>query len=236
MAKSPNTNPGHRRGGAELWLLANHDFRQPAQTLAFLADQLTLSTNKADRLAIGASMALTGAALDAMIDAMTLVARYDTNRQRAAPVRTTLSEVLGPLIDELALVATNQGRRLDVAGLDLVIKADPDLLHAMTKGLVIYAIKFSDEGDIVVRGRSRRADVALDVSYAGPDPERALREKAFVELPPARSATTVPLIGYGPALVARLAEHAGIVLEPGFDARDRRRLSLLIPKTKKKRD
>ncbi len=234
MAKSQNTSPGDLRGGADLWLLANHDFRQPAQTLAFLADQLAISTNKSERQALGASIALMGFSLDAMIDGMTLVARFDSKRQRAAAIRTTLSAVLGSLVDEMTSVATERGRRLDVAGLDLVIDADPDLLCALTKGLVIYAIKFSDGGDIVVRGRSRRVDVALDVSYSGPDPDRALREKAFVELPPVRSVPTVPVIGFGPALVARLAQHAEIVVEPGFDDHDRRRLSLLIPKAKKK--
>lgn len=233
MAKTNHTSPSHRRGGADLWLLANHDFRQPGQTLAFLAEQLMTSKSKPERQELGASIALMGVALDAMVDGMTLVARLEAELQHAITSRTTLGAVIGPVVDELGSIVTTQGRRLDVSGLDFAIEADADLLRALAKGLLIYAIKFSDGGDIFVKGRTRRAAIAFDICYAGPDPDRALREKAFVELPPSPRAPGVAIIGFGPALGARLAAHTGLILEPGIECDGRRRLTVLIPKPKR---
>ena len=94
MPKYSDTIPSHRQRGADLWLLAKHDFRQPGQTLAFLAEQLMASKTKPERRDLGASIALMAAALDAMVDGMTLVARLEAELQHAAASRMGRSRML----------------------------------------------------------------------------------------------------------------------------------------------
>jgi K+-sensing histidine kinase KdpD len=230
MAGAPVGDEGNTAARGDLWLLANHDFRQPAQTLAFLAAGLAGRASRVERQEQAAGIALMAASLEAMVDMMTLIARYDNGHLTADPVRLALAELLGPLTDRMSSLARQNGRRLEVGGLDATVQADAELVHRIATGMLIYAIKHADKPEIAVRVRTRRAHVALEVCYFGPDPEKALGRMAFVELAPMRTAPGVPVIGLGPALAARLAMHAGLDLEPGVEPSGGRHLALLMPK------
>lgn len=234
MARAPAVEEPMKPVRGDLWLLANHDFRQPAQTLAFLAASLAGGASRAERMEQAASIALMASSLEAMVDAMTMMARYDSGLAKVEAVRVSLADTIGPLIDRMASVASQNGRRLTAAGLDVAAEVDADLLLKIATGMMLYSIKHADKPDIVVRVRTRKAHVGLEVRYGGPDPQNALSRMAFVELPPVRSAPGVPVIGLGPALAARLAAHAGLDLEPGLEPGGGRILALLIPKARRK--
>jgi hypothetical protein len=169
-----------------------------------------------------------------MVDGLTLVSKYVGGALRADPTTFSLESVLGPLADEAAMIAVRSARRLEVAGLDVRVEADPDIVRRIAHGVLLYVVKHAEGSDITLRVRSRRTHVALEVRYVGPDPAKALSRMAFVELQPTLAAPGVPVIGLGPALGARLATAAGLELEPGLDASTGRILALIMPKGRRK--
>ena len=230
MAKSTKSAARFTADRTDLWLLVNHDFRQPSQTISLLAASLANATTDAARRTLADRIGLMSAELEAMSEAMDLISNLDTGLQSAIATRGSLSAMLSETMADLAPIALNCGRQLDAGDCDHGVVVDPVLLRRIVHGMVLGAIKLSRSRDIVVRCRETTTRIAFDVTYLGTDPNTAVLRRAFVELPPLPSAPTRPILGLGLALVTRLADHARVTLVTSQDGEARHCLSLRIRK------
>ena len=198
----------------ELWLLARHDFRQPAQSLEWLAQGLAGARSDEERQRATMLIGQVAATLQEMVAGMSLVAKLEAGETQVAGV-APLGPIVGAAVDALSAIATQRRLRLVVGQVSGVATVSAALVAAIVRGMLLYAMKHAVDGDIAVGTDATAGDVALHVTFPGTHHAKALLEGAFVDIPPL-TANGRPFDGLGPALAARVAEGLGGGL--GLDA------------------
>ena len=159
---------------------------------------------------------------------MTIVARLDTGESRPAAQPFELAEAIVAAQSGLGL-PTEPGRgRIVTRGVAGTVLADAASTAAVLRGVLIYAAKFCEHGDIEVTAEEGDGRIVLALTFAGQHGETALADMAFVELPPAENPGARPRVGLGPALIARVVGHMGgdLALDEAGDGRARVALTL----------
>ena len=205
--------PARRR--PDLWLLARHDFHQPAQSLDWLAHGLAGACSDEERHRATALIAQVAATLQQMVAGMTLVAKLEANLEAKfeagepqTPATVSLSAIVDAAIEEVAGLAAH--RRLSVTVRRVAAQAvgAEALVSPIVRGMLLYALKHALDGEISVGADTSAQTVALHVTFRGIHQATALMEAAFVDIPPI-GANGKPFVGLGPALMARVAEGIG---------------------------
>ena len=236
------SKPRHKRsraGRPDLWSLARHDFRQPAQSLELLASTIARASDAATRGDCAIKIRQIAASLREMSEGLTLISRVEAGELPAIPASLRLAGVL-----ESACRGFENGAldiAADVAG--LTVLADPALFSAAVGGMVCYAAKYADNGPVVISVRSPKSGLAktdltksdltktsltIDVAFGGTHPRTAATTLAFIELePPDRHA--MPSLGLGPALLRRLAGAVGWQFDLSSSESGMALISLSVP-------
>lgn len=199
-----------------------HDLRQPMHSISLLSGALRgPSEAQTETLGqIGASVQ----AMDDMLEALLQVSRLDDG---ALPLQCAPLAV-APLFERLALQfaapAAAKGLALNVRPGHVRIRSDAYQLQRMLANLVANAIRYTPQGQVTLRCRTRNNLAWLQVWDSGPGIAREDRERIFgefVQLAPVRPSGTEGL-GLGLAIVHKLAQrlHHPVVLRsrPGRGA------------------
>ena len=163
---------------------ASHDLRQPLQTLALVRGMLTkkIKENKTVE-----ALALVGR-LDDMSDAMTgmLNTLLDINQIEAGTVRAevvefSVNELLDRLRNDFTYLATEQNVTLRVVPCSLTVRSDPRLLEQMIRNLLSNALKYTNEGTVLLGCRRHANSLSIEVWDTGIGIPAKELEAIFVE-------------------------------------------------------
>jgi two-component system CheB/CheR fusion protein len=149
---------------------ASHDLRQPLQTLSLVRGMLArkIKENKTAE-----ALALVGR-LDDMLDAMTgmLDTLLDINQIEAGIVRAEtvtfpINDLLNRLHNDFAYHATEQNIALHVVPCSLMVRSDPRLLEQMVRNLLSNALKYTNEGTVLLGCRRHAGSLSIEVRDTG---------------------------------------------------------------------
>lgn len=188
-----------------------HDLRQPLQSLALYSSLLDASL-PAERLAAAGEQI--GLAVDRMADllgAILALGELDSGRiaTRARPVM--VDSLLAPIADEMTADATAKGLELRRVPSSLMVTSDPALLGPMLRNLATNALRYTEQGRVLLGARRSGGKVHIVVADTGigipAAHHRAVFEEFFQVGNSARdfSAGT----GVGLAMVRRMADLLG---------------------------
>jgi two-component system, sensor histidine kinase len=184
---------------------ASHDIRQPLQAMALLLGSLAPEvrtaagqrTMKAIERSLGAGMEL----LDALLEFI---------RLDAGAMRPKLTDVdLGRLVDSVAETHSaeiaRKGLALKVVSSSAVVHTDPQLLGRILRNLISNALKYTEQGTILIGCRHRSGKVWLEIwdSGRGIAPEQL--KQVFWEFFQGADVRQGNGLGLGLAIVERLA-------------------------------
>lgn len=139
---------------------ASHDVRQPLHAMGLFVDTLKEQRLDADARRLLSSIALAHGSLVSLHEGLLDVSVFDAGGVVAKPRMVDSSELLRHLENEASPKARERGLSLEVAGPDLVLQTDPDLLLRVLRNLVGNALAYTHEGRVLVSVR-RRAGKAL---------------------------------------------------------------------------
>jgi two-component system, chemotaxis family, CheB/CheR fusion protein len=149
---------------------ASHDLRQPLQTLALVRSMLA---NKIREHRTEEALALV-VRLDDMSDAMTgmLNTLLDINQIEAGTVRCEavtfpINAILDRLRKDFTYHATEQNVALRVVPCGLQVRSDPRLLEQMIRNLLSNALKYTDEGTVLLGCRRHANSLSIEVWDTG---------------------------------------------------------------------
>lgn len=132
---------------------ASHDLRQPTHALGMFVARLAQLPHDAEtRHLIGnleASVRATQDLLDALLD----ISRLDA---QAVPVQLrpfALADIFEPLRAGLTLTALEKGLRLRIRPTGVWLMSDPTLLSRIMLNLVVNALRYTNEGSVLVACR-----------------------------------------------------------------------------------
>lgn len=198
---------------AKFFAAANHDLRQPVQSLflfhAALANMLP-ADHPAQRPLSHAERSLQ--ALQRLLDGLRDVSRLDAGAVVPMPKELAVDDVLLPLVEEYRLRAADQGITLRHVPCTLRVRSDPALLDRILRNLLENALRYTPRGGRVLLGCRRGSGLArvqvVDTGIGIPADQLGVIFEEFQQLGnPARDSTLG--LGLGLAIVRRACDLLG---------------------------
>jgi signal transduction histidine kinase/CheY-like chemotaxis protein len=192
---------------------ASHDLRQPVHALGMLLGALRGLdlTPKAARLAEHMDSSISG--LDGLFTALLDVSRLDAGVIESKPVVVALQPLLARIRRDLAGAAEAKGIALVMAPTRASVRSDPVLLERVLRNLIGNAVRYTDEGRVLVTCRRCSGDISLEVWDTGRGIAAEQQEAIFEEFYQVAGKTSGggAGLGLGLAIVRRLT---GILNHP----------------------
>ena len=191
------TDGDERRG--VFWDQASHDLRQPVQSLQLLAQVFVLHAESPRTREAADHMRRVVEDLARMHEALVQLSRLECGRAPPDRRPVALKELVTEIVGELDAAARERNAELRTGNLDLSPEADAAWLAIILSGLVHFALRHCEEGEVAISGSSRKGAVSVLIAFRAPEI-------------PARETESVFLEGMGP-------EQRHSVLGPGYLSR-----------------
>lgn len=146
---------------------ASHDLLQPLNAARLFAAGAEQGNAGAQRTALGqiqTSLEAAQALLEPLLDISKIDAgAWDIKRQSFP-----LSRILDPLIREFEVLARNSGLTLHAVPSSAWVHSDPNLLRRILQNFLSNAVRYTEDGRILIGARRRADHVRIEVWDTGP--------------------------------------------------------------------
>ena len=194
---------------------ASHDLRQPLHALSLFVAALKARHQPPETQTLIDNIEAATGAMELLFNALLDISRLDAGTIEAHPVHFSLRKLLGELDKQFGALATEKQLRLHFRPCDVTLYSDPLLIERILANLIANAIRYTDDGGILVACRWRGRMVRLSVFDTGrgipPDQLESVFQE-FVQLHnPARDRNKG--LGLGLAIVSRLGRLLGLRID-----------------------
>jgi signal transduction histidine kinase len=215
-----------------MWLLANHELRQPIGSLSLLAEALKSDCSPSRRRAIAIRIQIVAHSLEKMLNQLYRLTSPVDDKAADGPV--FLPQVIVAAIDELRPAAAAADILIQPVGierLEAAIRLPLPAIHLaeLLKAMLLYPIKLGTGQTVEISAHRRGHHVYVDVRFEGPDPSDAMRRLAFIELAERDGRPDQLIQGLGLAMAATAARQLDLVLSSRTLVGGRQRLTLRCP-------
>lgn len=189
---------------------ASHDLLQPLSAAKlFLSsvpdDGVPSSVTEAVGKAQNALVSVEGI-LGALLD----ISRLESGRAAVTVAPLRLGRILAQLRDEFTPLAAAKGLRLTVKASEAVVLSDAGYLRRILQNLIGNAIRYTENGRVLVAARARPGGLRLEVWDTGPGIPEAEQDNVFKEFHRIQGrASASEGLGLGLAIVDRAAALLG---------------------------
>jgi signal transduction histidine kinase len=187
---------------------ASHDLRQPLHALTLFATELATNITKSRNLQLAAQIGTAAGAMGELLDALLDVSRLDIAAVQPNRQQVALEPLLEMIADSNRQSALAKGLRLRHRPTALWVDSDPQLLRRMIGNLVGNAVRYTNEGGVLIGARRRGDRVRIEVWDSGIGVDDVHLPYLFHEFyqvgNPERDSAKG--LGLGLAIVARLAD------------------------------
>lgn len=164
---------------------ASHDLRQPLQALRMFIDALQNVdlTDRAQMLTEKVSQS--SEALATLLNNFLDISKIDAGGITPKTDLFSLEGLLAPLIDEFRPTAEAKGIGLSYAPTSLAVRSDPVLVERILRNLISNAIRYTNEGRVLIGCRLQGQKVQVGVYDTGigvPKHQQALITEAFYQV------------------------------------------------------
>ncbi len=194
---------------------ASHDLHQPLQAIGMFTGMLERQNQTAKALALLTDLKAAQRSMRDLLNAILEISKLESGVVSPKPADVPLSPLLDQLEAEFAGQAEAKGLRLRAVPTDAVVRSDPALLERIVRNLIANAIRYTEEGGVLVGCRRRGGALWIEVYDTGrgiAETDRRRIFEEFVQLDrPDRDRSQG--IGLGLAIVERLARLLGHPVE-----------------------
>ena len=202
---------------------ASHDLLQPLSAAKLFVSSLAdrAADDETQLVVRKTEAALQGA--EQIIGALLDISKLDAGKAvfRVQPMR--LSDVLSPLQNELAPVAAAKGIDLRVVNCALTVRSDPGYLRRIVQNLLTNAIRYTDQGRVLLGVRRAGSFARIEVWDTGRGIAADNQQAVFQEFNRLDASNANTGLGLGLAIVERACRGLGhrldLCSEPGVGSR-----------------
>jgi signal transduction histidine kinase len=155
------------RAKTQFFAAASHDLRQPLHAMGLFAEALRSKTRDPEVAALVNSINESVDALEGLFGELLDITRIDTGGVEVNPQPVRLRELFARLRLHFEPVAFEKGLMLSFRGEQHVAHADPVLLERVLRNLVSNAIRYTDDGGVLVCCRPRAGALLIQVWDSG---------------------------------------------------------------------
>ncbi len=204
------------RAKTQFFAAASHDLRQPLHAMSLFAEALRQRSHDGEVIQLVNSINASVDALEGLFSELLDITRIDSGGVEVRPANFHVGAIFRKLRLHFEPTAFEKGLALRFRGDRHHGYADPLLVERILRNLVSNAIRYTEDGSVLVGCRRRGDRLRLQVWDTGPGIAAADRERIFEEfyqLPAsaARAPDQKKGLGLGLAIVRRLA---GLMGEP----------------------
>lgn len=190
---------------------ASHDILQPLNAARLYATSLKERDLPPKEAELARNMDASLGAVEEIFSALIDISRMDSGRLEAKVSDFPISDILEQLHVEYRPLAEEKGLDLTVVTSTAFVRSDRRLLRRMVQNLISNAIKYTDEGRVLVGVRRRGDAVEIQILDTGPGIPADKQAAVFKEFQRLESAASgVRGLGLGLSIVeriGRLLEH-----------------------------
>jgi PAS domain S-box-containing protein len=185
---------------------ANHDLRQPLQTLKFLQAALEPHhpSGEARKLVAGIGQSLD--TMTSILSSLLDVNRLESGNLRPSVSEFSLNEIFEPLAGDFVALVQERGLRLCIVRSKLIIRSDRRMLAEMIRNLLSNAVRYTDRGPILLGCRRAGDNVRIEVWDSGVGITEDQLPHIFDEYYQGSGGAERGGFGLGLAIVKRLGE------------------------------
>jgi PAS domain S-box-containing protein len=185
---------------------ASHDLRQPLQNLALLQSTLRrrirVGEGRVLVTRIGHSLEIMKGILDSLLD----VNRIESGRLVASLTDFRLNDVFDSVADDFSDLAKGKGLKWRVVRSKIAVHSDRRILEVMIRNLLSNAVRYTEQGKILVGCRRAGDKVRIEVWDTGIGIAREDISRIFQEYYQAHEYKDPEGYGLGLAIVQRLGK------------------------------
>jgi signal transduction histidine kinase len=202
------------RAKTQFFAAASHDLRQPLHAMGLFAEALRQRIRDPEVASLVNSINESVDALEGLFGELLDITRIDTGGVEVNPAPVRLKELFARLRLHFEPVAFEKGLQLSFRGEQHVAQADPILLERVLRNLVSNAIRYSDDGGVLVSCRPRRGRLLVQVWDSGIGISEHSLPRVFEEFFQVQSNRPLEAhhrkgLGLGLAIVKRLSDLMG---------------------------
>jgi signal transduction histidine kinase len=198
------------RAKTQFFTAASHDLRQPLHAMGLFAEALRQKSHNEEVSQLVNSINSSVDALEGLFSELLDITRIDTGGVEVKPAHFAVADILRKLRLHFEPNAFEKGLALRFRGMHHLVFADPLLVERILRNLVSNAIRYTDDGTVLVSARRRGQHILLQVWDTGqgiPLDEQQHIFEEFYQLATNRSSNIEQRkgLGLGLAIVKRLA-------------------------------
>jgi signal transduction histidine kinase len=205
------------RGKTQFFAAASHDLRQPLHAMGLFAEALRQRVREPEVAQLVHSINESVGALEGLFSQLLDITKIDSGGVDVKPAHVKLEDLFRKLRLHFEPAAFEKGLELRFRGGRHVVFADPLLVERVLRNLVANAIRYTEDGTVLVACRRRGAKVLLQVWDTGPGIRLEDQVRIFEEFVQVEGAAPVEPqerkgLGLGLAIVKRLSALLGAPL------------------------
>jgi two-component system, sensor histidine kinase len=199
------------RAKTQFFAAASHDLRQPLHAMGLFAEALRQKTADAEVAPLVNSINQSVDALEGLFSELLDLTRIDAGGVEVNPAPVKLRDVFARLRLHFEPVAFEKGLALSFHGEQRVAHTDSVLLERVLRNLVSNAIRYSNDGGVLVACRPRGGKLLIQVWDSGIGIAPEAQARIFEEFYQVSGQTPLQAdqrkgLGLGLAIVKRLAQ------------------------------
>lgn len=198
------------RAKTQFFTAASHDLRQPLHAMGLFAEALRQRTHEPEVANLVMSINASVDALEGLFSELLDITKIDSGNIEVHPQGFEMADILRKIRLHFEPTAFEKGLALRLRGGQRVVHGDPVLVERIVRNLVSNAIRYTNDGTVLVACRQRGDKVLVQVWDTGlgikPEEQAKIFEE-FYQVPntPAIAAHQRKGLGLGLAIVKRLA-------------------------------
>ncbi len=205
------------RAKTQFFTAASHDLRQPLHAMGLFAEALRQKSHDKEVAPLVNSINESVDALEGLFSELLDITRIDSGGVDVQPQSFEVGEILRKLRLHFEPTAFEKGLALRLRGHRRVVHADPLLVERILRNLVSNAIRYTNDGTVLVSCRQRGDKALLQVWDTGLGIRPEEQAKIFDEFYQVPNTGVVQAhqrkgLGLGLAIVRRLADLMGAPL------------------------
>lgn len=190
---------------------ASHDLRQPQHALGLFVDALDAKTTDPNVRDLIDNIKLSTASLSQLLDALLDISRLDAGAVQPERSAFAVQPLLLMLVAELQADAEEKGLELRLVPSSAWVYSDPTMVTRILLNVLSNALRYTEQGRVVVGCRRVGDDVRIEIHDTGPGMTSEALSRVFDEFyqvgNPQRDRRLG--LGLGLAIVRRLSETLG---------------------------
>ncbi len=199
------------RAKTQFFAAASHDLRQPLHAMGLFAEALRQRSHDPEVASLVNSINESVDALEGLFSELLDITRIDTGGVEVNPAPVRMRDLFGRLRLHFEPIAFEKGLVLSFHGEQHVAQADPVLVERILRNLVSNAIRYTDDGGVIVSCRPREGRLLLQVWDTGIGISDSTLPRIFEEFYQVQGNRPLEAhhrkgLGLGLAIVKRLSE------------------------------